>query len=59
LKSLDFEIEKSGDGWKVAGNASATARMCQWARACTPRRAGLPEDPQHYYPGVELQTLYE
>lgn len=61
LKSLHFEIEKSGDGWKVEGNGFGHgAGLCQWgARVYAEKGWDYRKILQHYYPGVELQTLYE
>lgn len=61
LKSLQFEIEKSGGGWKVQGHGFGHgAGMCQWgARVYAEKGWGFEKILQHYYPGTELQTLYE
>lgn len=61
LKSLHFEIEKSGDGWKVEGSGFGHgAGLCQWgARVYAEKGWDYRKILQHYYPGVELQTLYE
>lgn len=61
LKSLHFEIEKSGDGWKVEGSGFGHgAGLCQWgARVYAEKGWEYAKILQHYYPGVELQTLYE
>ncbi len=61
LKSLHFEIEKSGDGWKVEGSGFGHgAGLCQWgARVYAEKGWDFRKILQHYYPGVELQTLYE
>lgn len=61
LKSLNFEIEKSGSGWKVAGHGFGHgAGLCQWgARVYAEKGWSFQKILQHYYPGTELQTLYE
>jgi stage II sporulation protein D len=61
LKSLQFDIEKSGDGWKVEGHGFGHgAGLCQWgARVYAEKGWDYRKILQHYYPGVELQTLYE
>jgi stage II sporulation protein D len=61
LKSLHFDIEKSGDGWKVEGTGFGHgAGLCQWgARVYAEKGWEYRKILQHYYPGVELQTLYE
>lgn len=61
LKSLNFEIEKSRDGWKVDGHGFGHgAGLCQWgARVYAEKGWDFRKILQHYYPGTELQTLYE
>lgn len=61
LKSLNFEIEKSGSGWKVEGHGFGHgAGLCQWgARVYAEKGWGFQKILLHYYPGTELQTLYE
>ncbi|MFZ5443438.1 MAG: SpoIID/LytB domain-containing protein [Myxococcota bacterium] len=61
LKSLDFEIEKSRDGWKIDGHGFGHgAGLCQWgARVYAEKGWDFRKILQHYYPGTELQTLYE
>ncbi|MGV3622382.1 MAG: SpoIID/LytB domain-containing protein [Archangium sp.] len=61
LKSLNFEIEKSGSGWKVAGHGFGHgAGLCQWgARVYAEKGWSFQKILLHYYPGTELQTLYE
>ncbi len=61
LKSLSFEIQKSGDGWKVQGSGFGHgAGLCQWgARVYAEKGWDYRKILMHYYPGVELQTLYE
>jgi stage II sporulation protein D len=61
LKSLDFHIEKAKDGWRLEGHGFGHgAGMCQWG-ARVLAEAGWPFGKilQHYYPGTELQALYE
>lgn len=62
LKSLDFEVAgQAKDGWLLKGHGFGHgAGLCQWgsrllADAGKDYRAIL----QHYYPGTELQVLYE
>lgn len=61
LKSLHFEIEKAGSGWKVAGHGFGHgAGLCQWgARVYAEKGWSFQKILLHYYPGTELQTLYE
>ncbi|MBL8914789.1 MAG: SpoIID/LytB domain-containing protein [Archangium sp.] len=61
LKSLQFDIEKSGAGWKLQGHGFGHgAGMCQWgARVYAEKGWGFEKILQHYYPGTELQKLYE
>ncbi|MEW5742021.1 MAG: SpoIID/LytB domain-containing protein [Myxococcota bacterium] len=61
LKSLDFEVEKAKDGWRLDGHGFGHgAGMCQWgARVYAEKGWGFEKILQHYYPGTELQTLYE
>ncbi len=61
LKSLNFEIEKSRDGWTLEGSGFGHgAGMCQWgARVYAEKGWDYRKILQHYYPGTELQTLYE
>lgn len=61
LKSLNFEIAKSRDGWTVAGTGFGHgAGMCQWgARVYAEKGWDFRKILLHYYPGVELQVLYE
>ena len=61
LKSLSFEIQKSGEGWKVEGTGFGHgAGLCQWgARVYAEKGWDYRKILQHYYPGTELQTLYE
>lgn len=61
LKSLAFDVGTSKDGWVLTGHGFGHgAGLCQWgarllADAGKDHRAIL----EHYYPGTELQTLYE
>jgi stage II sporulation protein D len=62
LKSLDFEVTSHAkDGWVLKGHGFGHgAGLCQWgsrllADAGKDYRAIL----EHYYPGTELQVLYE
>jgi stage II sporulation protein D len=61
LKSLQFEIEKAPGGWKIEGHGFGHgAGMCQWgARVYAEKGWGFEKILMHYYPGTELQTLYE
>lgn len=61
LKSLNFTIEKARDGWAVEGRGFGHgAGLCQWgARVYAEKGWDFQKILQHYYPGVELQMLYE
>lgn len=61
LKSLNFDIEKSRDGWKVEGHGFGHgAGLCQWgARVYAEKGWSFEKILSHYYPGTELQKLYE
>lgn len=61
LKSLQFDIAKSRDGWHIEGSGFGHgAGLCQWgARVYAEKGWGFQKILEHYYPGVELQTLYE
>lgn len=61
LKSLAFEVEKAKDGWRLEGHGFGHgAGLCQWgARVYADKGWGFEKILQHYYPGTELQTLYE
>ncbi|MEW6433821.1 MAG: SpoIID/LytB domain-containing protein [Myxococcota bacterium] len=61
LKSLDFEVEKAKDGYRLDGHGFGHgAGMCQWgARVYAEKGWGFEKILQHYYPGTELQVLYE
>jgi stage II sporulation protein D len=61
LRSLDFQVGSAPEGWVLTGHGFGHgAGLCQWgarllAEAGKNHRAIL----EHYYPGTELQTLYE
>ncbi len=61
LKSLNFDIEKSRDGWKLKGHGFGHgAGMCQWGASVYAGNGwSFQKILAHYYPGTELQTLYE
>ncbi len=61
LKSLHFEVAPARDGWKVTGHGFGHgAGLCQWgARQYAERGWSYEKILAHYYPGTELQTLYE
>ena len=61
LKSLHFDVEKSRDGWTLKGSGFGHgAGLCQWgARVYAEKGWSFEKILQHYYPGTELQTLYE
>lgn len=61
LKSLSFDVEKSRDGWTLTGKGFGHgAGLCQWgARVYAEKGWSYEKILQHYYPGTELQTLYE
>lgn len=61
LKSLHFEVEKHRDGWRLEGHGFGHgAGMCQWgARQYAEKGWDYRKILQHYYPGTELQALYE
>lgn len=61
LKSLQFEVRPSRDGWTLTGHGFGHgAGLCQWgARVYAEKGWGYEKILQHYYPGTELQTLYE
>lgn len=61
LRSLDFEVEKGKDGWTLEGHGFGHgAGLCQWgARVYAEKGWTFQKILQHYYPGTELQTLYE
>ncbi|MBL8917601.1 MAG: SpoIID/LytB domain-containing protein [Myxococcaceae bacterium] len=62
LKSLDFEVERhGGDGWVLKGHGFGHgAGLCQWgSRLLADAGRDFAGILQHYYPGTELQQLYE
>lgn len=61
LKSLAFDVEKAKDGWVIEGHGFGHgAGLCQWgARVYAEKGWGYEKILQHYYPGTELQALYE
>jgi stage II sporulation protein D len=61
LKSLDFEVEQAKDGYRIEGRGFGHgAGLCQWgARVYAEKGWGFEKILQHYYPGTELQLLYE
>ncbi len=62
LKSLDFEVaSQARDGWVLQGRGFGHgAGLCQWgARLLAEGGKGFRAILAHYYPGTELQTLYE
>lgn len=61
LKSLWFNFERQKDGWKLEGRGFGHgAGLCQWgARVYAEKGWDYAKILQHYYPGTELQTLYE
>lgn len=61
LKSLAFEVEKRRDGWVLQGRGFGHgAGLCQWgARIYAEKGWDYRKILLHYYPGTELQVLYE
>jgi stage II sporulation protein D len=61
LKSLAFDVEKSKDGFVLEGRGFGHgAGLCQWgARVYAEKGWDYQKILQHYYPGTELQALYE
>jgi stage II sporulation protein D len=62
LKSLDFEVAaQAKDGWVLKGHGFGHgAGLCQWgARVLADGGKDFRQILEHYYPGTELQTLYE
>jgi stage II sporulation protein D len=61
LKSLNFEVAADSDGWHIDGHGFGHgAGLCQWgARVYAEKGWGFEKILRHYYPGTELQTLYE
>ncbi|HSP77178.1 MAG TPA: SpoIID/LytB domain-containing protein, partial [Myxococcaceae bacterium] len=60
LKSLNFEVERTSDGWHFTGlGYGHGAGLCQWgAKALADQGLGYRDILQRYYPGTELQQLY-
>ncbi|MFY1832211.1 SpoIID/LytB domain-containing protein [Myxococcus fulvus] len=60
LKSLDFEVERTDQGYLFSGRGYGHgAGLCQWgAKALADKGRGYLEILTHYYPGAELQQLY-
>lgn len=62
LKSLDFEVERQArEGWLIKGHGFGHgAGLCQWgSRLLADSGRDFTAILQHYYPGTELQQLYE
>ncbi len=62
LKSLDFEVSASSkDAWTLSGHGFGHgAGLCQWgARVLADQGKDFRAILEHYYPGTELQLLYE
>lgn len=62
LKSLDFDVRAATkDGWVLEGRGFGHgAGLCQWgSRVLAEQGNDFRAILQHYYPGTELQTLYE
>jgi stage II sporulation protein D len=60
LKSLDFQVEKTAQGYVFTGRGYGHgAGLCQWgAKALADGGRGYRAILSHYYPGAELQQLY-
>lgn len=60
LKSLDFDVEKSGHNFVFTGRGFGHgAGLCQWgAKALADKGRTYRDILSHYYPGAELQHLY-
>ena len=60
LKSLQFEIEPSSNGWAIHGSGFGHgAGLCQWgAKVLADGGQDFRQILSHYYPGTELQVLY-
>jgi stage II sporulation protein D len=60
LKSLDFEVEKTPEGYLFTGRGYGHgAGLCQWgAKALADGGWSYQDILAHYYPGAELQQLY-
>lgn len=62
LKSLDFDVRTAAkEGWVLEGRGFGHgAGLCQWgSRVLAEQGKDFRAILQHYYPGTELQTLYE
>ncbi len=61
LKSLHFDVEKHREGWRLSGHGFGHgAGLCQWgARVFADKGWDYRKILRHYYPGTELQALYE
>ena len=60
LKSLDFEVERTGHGYLFTGRGYGHgAGLCQWgAKVLADEGWSYKDILSHYYPGAELQQLY-
>ncbi len=60
LKSLGFDVERSGGAWQFSGRGYGHgAGLCQWgAKALADEGLSYRDILSHYYPGTELQQLY-
>jgi stage II sporulation protein D len=61
LKSLRFDIKQAGSSWAVSGAGFGHgAGLCQWgSRLYADKGWEFGKILAHYYPGTELQKLYE
>jgi stage II sporulation protein D len=60
IKSLDFDVERTGRGYVFSGRGYGHgAGLCQWgAKVLADQGRDYREILSHYYPGAELQQLY-
>jgi stage II sporulation protein D len=60
LKSLEFDVERTGGSWHFNGRGYGHgAGLCQWgAKALADEGLSYRDILSHYYPGTELQQLY-
>jgi stage II sporulation protein D len=60
LKSLEFEVEKTAQGYLFTGRGYGHgAGLCQWGTKVLADGGWSYKDIlSHYYPGAELQQLY-
>jgi stage II sporulation protein D len=60
LKSLEFDVERTSNGWHFNGRGYGHgAGLCQWgAKALADEGRSYRDILLHYYPGTELQQLY-